>query len=120
MPEYVIYAHANMPHAVIVEYQDHYFLVLTIPGGWKQRQPYQGYRESLRALDPQEARQIAGRVGFGHYRENAGRTPFGDKAMSKKTVTLSEEDFAYLTKLGDGNLSAGIREAVKQLREKHG
>jgi hypothetical protein len=118
---YTIFTHVNLPNAVVVEYQDELFLVLNIRGGWKQRQSYHGYVESLRTLDHEEGRQIAARIGLGHggYREGAGRTVMIGGAMQKKTVTLSPSDITYLSALGNGNLSAGIREAVKHLQDDH-
>lgn len=117
----VIYAPVNLPYHSVVEHQENYFLVPIISGGWKDWQPYLSSIASLRTLDEQEVKQIAARIGLGHggYRVGAGRTTIGDNALLRRTVTLSAADVAYLSELGEGNLSAGIREAVKYLHEQY-
>jgi hypothetical protein len=55
---------------------------------------------------------------MGGYRKGAGRIATFGEVMQKKTITLPESPMKYLKKLGEGNLSAGIRTAVDLLREK--
>lgn len=46
-----------------------------------------------------------------------GRPPIGAEPMQKKLVTLDRGSIVRGTKLGDGNLSAGIRKALKPRAE---
>lgn len=46
-----------------------------------------------------------------------GRPPIGTEPMQKKLVTLDRGTIERGTKLGDGNLSAGIRKALKPKTE---
>lgn len=52
---------------------------------------------------------------WGGKREGAGRKPSGSPPMLRKNVTLPADVVARLEELGKGNLSAGIREAVRRL-----
>jgi len=47
-----------------------------------------------------------------------GAPPLFGVKMRRVLVTLDEESVERATKLGDGNLSAGIRKAIKE--RKHG
>lgn len=58
----------------------------------------------------------AGRVKFSHGgpRPGAGRRPRFGRPMIRKTIRLTEKEIARLERLGDGNLSEGIRTALRQ------
>lgn len=58
----------------------------------------------------------AGRVQFSHGgpRPGAGRRPRFGRPMIRKTIRLTEKEIARLERLGDGNLSEGIRTALRQ------
>jgi hypothetical protein len=121
-PDYVIFEqHASLPKSYIIRHQDDYLLVPDIPGGWRKRRSYLGYTWYLHPLDPSMSKMIAAHLGLGHggNREGAGRTPLTEGGMQKKTVSLTDADIGYLSELGNGNLSAGIREAVKRHQRQH-
>jgi hypothetical protein len=48
----------------------------------------------------------------GGKRTGAGRKPIGKKRLRRMTVSLSDEHIDFLTILGNGNLSAGIRTLI--------
>lgn len=48
----------------------------------------------------------------GGKREGAGRKKIGEKGTEAVTVTLLPEHKALLSKLGEGNISAGVRELI--------
>ncbi|WP_374680445.1 hypothetical protein [Hydrocarboniphaga effusa] len=50
----------------------------------------------------------------GGRRANSGRKPIADSAMQRKQVMLDAETIRLAEDLGDGNLSAGLRAAVKR------
>ena len=52
----------------------------------------------------------------GGTRPGAGAPPLHDKAMTKYTVLLDEATVEKARGIGSGNLSAGIREAVKRVK----
>lgn len=54
----------------------------------------------------------------GGRRPGSGRPPVQDRKQSI-TVTLSVSDIATLRRLGDGNVSAGIRRLVSQQETTH-
>ena len=54
----------------------------------------------------------------GGLRNGAGAKPLYDKAMRRFQVMLDASTADKLKALGDGNLSAGIREAAKRARIK--
>ena len=60
----------------------------------------------------------AGRVKFTHGgpRPGAGRRARFGRPMVRKTIRLSEQDVAHLERLGAGNLSEGVRAALRQAR----
>jgi hypothetical protein len=61
-----------------------------------------------------------GQKSWGGKREGAGRKPIGAARMVAVTVTLPADLIEKLEQLGEGNLSAGIREAVRQFDERSG
>jgi hypothetical protein len=50
----------------------------------------------------------------GGRRANSGRKLIADSAMQRKQVMLDAETIRLAEDLGDGNLSAGLRAAVKR------
>jgi hypothetical protein len=58
----------------------------------------------------------AGRVKLSHGgpRPGAGRRPRFGRPMIRKTIRLTEKEIARLERLGAGNLSEGIRTALRQ------
>lgn len=52
----------------------------------------------------------------GGWRENAGRNPIYGVPMRKVTIMLDPETIEKAKKLGDGELSAGLRKAVKEFQ----
>ncbi len=63
----------------------------------------------------------AGRVTFTHggARAGAGRRPRFGRPMIRKTIRLTAEEIARLERLGAGNLSEGVRAALRQARAGH-
>ena len=120
LDEYTFYHHVSLPDHVVVEQQDVWYLVPDIAGGWKQRTLYRGYRESLRLIPLKEGMAFKLGLGHGGYREGSGREVLYEEKMRRVTVTLPQADMEYLKELGAGNLSAGVREAVDQLRKREG
>lgn len=55
------------------------------------------------------------RKGRGGPRPGSGRKLIGDTPMVKITVTLPQDVIEQLEQLGEGNISAGIREAMRRL-----
>lgn len=57
----------------------------------------------------------AGRVKLTHGgpRKGAGRKPRFGRPMTRKTIRLTEEEIGRLMQLGGGNLSEGIRAALR-------
>lgn len=53
----------------------------------------------------------------GGKREGARRPPFFDKPMKRRNVMLDEKTVAVLIKLGNGNLSEGIRKAAEPYKQ---
>ena len=51
----------------------------------------------------------------GGKRKGAGKPALFDAPMERKNIMLNEQSIEFLQKLGKGNLSAGIREAVRLL-----
>lgn len=52
----------------------------------------------------------------GGRRKGAGRPPLTDQAMERRNVMLDRATIAKAEKIGKGNLSAGLREAVRRYR----
>lgn len=42
------------------------------------------------------------------------KRPYGDPTSKRRSVTINERDWQALKKLGSGNASAGIRQALRQ------
>lgn len=63
----------------------------------------------------------AGRVKYSHGgpRPGAGRRPRFGQPMIRKTIRLTEKEIAHLERLGAGNLSEGIRTALRQAAPRH-
>ena len=53
----------------------------------------------------------------GGTRPGAGAPPLHDKAMTKYTVLLDDATVAKARDIGSGNLSAGLREAVRNVKK---
>ncbi len=60
----------------------------------------------------------AGRVKLSHggARPGAGRRPRYGKPMLRKTIRLTQEEITRLEQLGAGNLSEGVRTALREAR----
>jgi hypothetical protein len=56
----------------------------------------------------------------GGKRDGAGAKPLHTKPMRRVNVMLDEETIAKAELIGDGNLSAGLRSAVKRIRKPAG
>lgn len=56
----------------------------------------------------------------GGKRDGAGAKPLHTEPMRRVNVMLDEETIAKAELIGDGNLSAGLRRAVKQIRKPAG
>ncbi len=54
------------------------------------------------------------KYSHGGSRPGAGRRPRFDKPMVRKTIRLTEQEIARLERLGAGNLSEGVRKALRQ------
>ena len=52
----------------------------------------------------------------GGKREGAGAKPASEKPMRRVNVMLDESTIAKAAVIGEGNLSAGLREAVRRAR----
>lgn len=46
-----------------------------------------------------------------------GRPPINDTALGRRTVYLTQDELRLVERLGDGNISAGIRRALGHLAE---
>lgn len=44
----------------------------------------------------------------------ATKRPYADPTSKRRNVTVNDENWQVLKKLGNGNASAGIREAVRK------
>ena len=53
----------------------------------------------------------------GGARKGAGRKPIGEIAMKRHQIFLSEEHVKKAKKLGNGELSAGVRSAVEMVKD---
>jgi hypothetical protein len=53
-------------------------------------------------------------AGRGGYRPGAGRKPMFGASVKDRTMTLPAEVIARLEAMGDGNVSAGVRELVSR------
>ena len=53
----------------------------------------------------------------GGKREGAGRKPLGPSKMRRIQVTLADNHIEKASRIGNGNVSAGIRTAVDKLPE---
>lgn len=60
------------------------------------------------------------RSEHGGKREGAGRKPLGDAPMRRVNVMLDAATIAKAEQIGGGNLSAGLREAVRRVRKQQG
>jgi len=56
----------------------------------------------------------------GGKREGAGRKPIMDEAMTRVNVMLDEATINKAKAIGGGNLSEGLREAVRRIRKPQG
>ena len=62
------------------------------------------------------ARRMASKQRGGK-RDGAGAKPLHTEPMRRVNVMLDEETIAKAELIGDGNLSAGLRRAVKRIRK---
>lgn len=56
----------------------------------------------------------------GGKREGAGRKPMKDDPMTRVNVMLDDATVAKAKMIGGGNLSEGLREAVRRVRKPQG
>lgn len=56
----------------------------------------------------------------GGKREGAGRKPIKDEPMTRTNVMLDEATITKAKLIGGGNLSEGLREAVRRVRKPQG
>jgi hypothetical protein len=54
-------------------------------------------------------------TNHGGSRKGAGRPPLADVPGTRKNVYLLPSEIAYLKKLGNGSLTAGIKKAIELL-----
>jgi hypothetical protein len=59
----MLFSHPSMPSHWIVRHEDILYLVPDIPGGWRQRRPYRGYKVSLKAVPPNQTRIFLAHLG---------------------------------------------------------
>lgn len=59
-------------------------------------------------------------ANHGGARDGAGRKPLKDEPMTRVNVMLDEATIAKAKQIGGGNLSEGIREAVRRIRKPQG
>jgi hypothetical protein len=60
------------------------------------------------------------RSEHGGKREGAGRKPMKEEPMTRTNVMLDEATIAKAKLIGGGNLSEGLREAVRRVRKPQG
>lgn len=60
------------------------------------------------------------RSEHGGKREGAGRKPMKDEPMTRVNVMLDDATVAKAKMIGGGNLSEGLREAVRRVRKPQG
>ena len=56
----------------------------------------------------------------GGAREGAGRKPIKEEPMTRVNVMLDDATIAKAKQIGGGNLSEGLREAVRRIRKPQG
>ncbi len=68
-----------------------------------------GQKELKKELKPALEKAFA----HGGRRKGAGRKPLGEEKMTLVNVRLSEEHIEKVSRLGAGNISAGVRRAIQ-------